>query len=193
MRLLCLDYKIKGKFIDSGFILANHRTWCDFLYDPYVSGSAIMGIFIAFFAMLFASVLGLIDNRIMVVYNKDSRHTLYTKIARFMNSNSRYSKKVLFYPEGQRNLYTTLTLDETKQIIKPGLLKSIYEDNKYPVQIMMSNNKENIINEKNFKIKIGQTITTELSEPIHPKDYDSFEKFLDKIHNEWFILFNKLY
>lgn len=192
-RMVNINYCVKGEFIKEGFILSNHRTWCDFAYDPYVSGSAIVGRFLGFFVMLFYSLLGTIDNRFIIIDRSKPRHVSFEKIINYMNSGYKYSKRVLFWPEGTRKSYTTLTLEETKNIIKPGLLKSIYEYKKFPVQIMMSNNKEKVFNEKKMLVSLGETVTTELSEAIYPEDYDTFEKFLDKIYNDWHSQFNNLY
>jgi 1-acyl-sn-glycerol-3-phosphate acyltransferase len=191
--ILNLKYSISGEFIKQGFILSNHRTWCDFAYDPYVSDSAIVGRFMAFFALSLQSLVGAIENRMIVIDRNKPRHVSFEKIINYMNSGYRYSKKVLLWPEGTRKSYTTLTLEETKNIIKPGLLKSIYEYKKFPVQIMMSNNKERVFNEKKMLVSLGETVTTELSEAIYPEDYDTFEKFLDKIYNDWHSQFNNLY
>ncbi len=188
-----IKYHIEGKFIDKGFILANHRTWCDFAYDPYVSDSAIIGRTIAFVIMLFETVLGLIDKRFIMINRNNSRNVIFQQILTFMNSNSPYKNRILFYPEGTRKNYTEIKLDQVKQLIKPGLLKSIYEYNKLPVQIMISSNKEKVFNEKNVSVSIGETINTILSEPIYPNDYGSFDLFLDKIHIVWYNIFSKLY
>ena len=51
-KLLNIKYKIDGKFIDKGFILSNHRTFCDFAYDPYISGASIIGRSLAFIFVL---------------------------------------------------------------------------------------------------------------------------------------------
>ncbi len=188
-----IRYNVDGEFIDRGFILANHRTWCDFAYDPYISDSAIIGRTIAFIIMLFESVLGLLDNRFIIINRKNSRTVIFQQILNFMNSNSFYKNRILFYPEGTRKNYKKITIDEIRQIIKPGLLKSIYEHQELPVQLMISSNKEKVFNEKKISVSIGETICTKLSEPIHPKSYETFELFLDKIHNEWVTIFSDIY
>jgi len=93
-------------------------------------------------------ILGIIDNRFIIIDKNKSRHIIFKQILNYIKSNSKYSKKVLFYPEGTRKSHLSLTLDETKNIIKPGLLKSIYVHQKYPNQIMISKNKEKIFDEK---------------------------------------------
>ena len=67
-----------------------------------------------------------------------------------------------------------------------GLLKSIYESKKYPVQLCITSNKEDVFNEKKLCVNYNTKIKTCFSDPIHPKDFDSFELFVDKICVEWF-------
>ncbi len=144
-RMLRLNHRVHGTFIESGFVLANHRSWCDFGYDPYVSRSAVVGRSLGFFAMLFQSLLGLIENRFIVIDRTRSRHDAFDSVRRFIHANGPYSRRILFWPEGRRCTHTQLiTFDETKRLIKQGLLKSIYEHRLLPVQIMMSNNKERV-------------------------------------------------
>jgi hypothetical protein len=77
--------------------------------------------------------------------------------------------------------------------MKPGLLKSIYEYRLLPVQIMMSKNKEHVLNEKQITVGIGQTIYTHLSEAIKPSDFETFDAFFEEICSKWYLLFQTLY
>jgi 1-acyl-sn-glycerol-3-phosphate acyltransferase len=133
-KLLNIKYKVDGKFIKKGFILSNHRTFCDFVYDPYISGASVVGRSLAFISVLFASIIGIIDNRFIIVDRNKPRHIIFEQIINFIHSGGRYSNRILFYPEGTRKSHKTLTLEETKNIIKPGLLKSIYEYKMLPVK-----------------------------------------------------------
>ena len=75
----------------------------------------------------------------------------------------------MLYPEGTRCKHISLkTIDDVKETIKPGLLKSIYENKSYPIQIIISTNKENCFNEKTLSINFGETIKTIIGKPIIP-------------------------
>ncbi len=93
----------------------------------------------------------------------------------------------MFYPEGTRNNYTSLSSrDELKSYIKFGLLKSIYQDKRYPVQLLISNNKEIAFNEKKFIASYGVQINTKISAAIHPKDFATEVEFFDEIIRVWY-------
>lgn len=179
-------------FIQQGFILANHRSFTDFAIDPYASYSAIVGRHLAFISMLFYALLGFIENLFIIIDRSWSREKIFKMVLDYLEK-STVTKRILFWPEGTRRDYTSLTLEETRKFIKPGLLKSIYLHRKFPVQLMLSNNKENVFNEKKLRCNIGITVNTILSDPIYPEDYTSFETFLEKIHTEWHRIFNQLY
>jgi 1-acyl-sn-glycerol-3-phosphate acyltransferase len=189
---LNIHYEISGAFINQGFILSNHRTFCDFAYDPYVSNSIVISRSLAAFSIFFASIIAILDNKIIIIDRTKSRQIIFDKIINFMKKFNE-PKRILFFPEGTRRSHTKLTLEETKKIIKPGLLKSIYEYKDLPVQIMMSSNKEKVFNEKKLSINIGETIYTQLSNPINPGEYNSFDEFLEEIHLEWHRIFCLLY
>jgi 1-acyl-sn-glycerol-3-phosphate acyltransferase len=200
---ICVDVFFKMFFVNNciagdpiierGFILANHRTWCDFAYDPYISKSSMIGRHLAFLAMSFLSLLLMLDQRCIIINRKDKRDVVFTQIIEYMNSNSLYSGRILVWPEGTRRDYIELSLEQTRSIIKPGLLKSIYEYKQYPVQLMISKNKEIVFNEQTIKVGLGQTIYTCFSKPIHPSDYKTFEEFFETICQEWFEYHNLLY
>ena len=67
-----------------------------------------------------------------------------------------------------------------------GLLKSIYEDQTKPVQLCITSNKENVLNEKLFAVYYNTKIKTCYSKHIDPKSYSTFELFIDQISEEWF-------
>ena len=192
-RMFMIRNCVQGTFIDTGFLLANHRTWVDFAYDPFISGSAVVGRAAAFWAMLGFSLLGFLENRLIVVSRSKNRNETFTAIRHFIHSKGLYCRRVLFWPEGTRCSHTQLTIEDTRRMIKPGLLKSIYEHSQLPVQIMMSKNKEQVLNEKRMRVGLGQTIYTKLSDAIHPNDFATFEAFFERVCCEWHLLFQALY
>ena len=192
-RLVHLRYNVHGTFIDSGFILANHRTFVDFGYDPVVSRSAVVGHALGFASMLGLALLGVVEQRCVVVQRTRSRHDAFEAIRRFQSADGPYSQRILFWPEGTRRSHTTLTLAETARLLKPGLLKSIYEHHRAPVQVMLSKNKERVFAEKRLHVGFGMTIETHLSEAIHPRDYATFDAFFERVCADWHGMFQVLY
>jgi hypothetical protein len=106
-----------------------------------------------------------------------------------MDKKGYYNKRTLLYPEGTRMSYKILeSKEDIKSKLKIGLIKEIYERNEFPIQIVISSNKENVLNEKKLTINRNVTIKSGISKGIHPKDFNTFEDFLDKICLEWFDL-----
>ena len=177
-----LDIKVnfvkKEKKIN-GFILSNHRSWLDFSYDNYFMNSTPLGRNLAFWAMAFWGLLHYKENRIIAFRRKGAnRKKIYQLCKKHLTSKSNFSERVLFYPEGTRMKYTILkSANELKEKIKVGLLKEIYEQKEYPVQLFISSNKELALNEKELNFTRGVNINSAMSKGIHPKNFDTFDKF----------------
>lgn len=58
-------------------------------------------------------------------------------------------------------------------------------DRKYPVQIVISANKEAVVSEKRMTAGFGQTIVVGYSEPVHSSQYPTFDRFAGKVQQEW--------
>jgi hypothetical protein len=179
-------------FIEKGILLANHRSWTDVSCETYYGKSSLVGLNYAYAIQCFYGFIGYIENRFIPISVSDKRHNVFNRILYYINTLS--IPRVTYYPEGER-LHHQHIKDETdaKTYIKPGLLKSIYEYNKYPVQIMITNNKEKLLNEKTLTCKFGLTLTSYISQPIQPSDYKTFEEFYDAIAKEWYISWYKVY
>jgi hypothetical protein len=170
--------------IDTGYILANHRSFTDFALDPVIADSAIIGRRMAFIPMFWSTLLGYTEHRIFsFVRGKENRQELFQRVKKHLTLRSR----ILFFPEGTRMKYTHLSSgDELKTYLKYGLLKEIYYDKTYPVQIQISSNKELVINEKKLHIQYGVPVRTHRTKAIYPKDYESEQEFYDAIAVEWY-------
>jgi 1-acyl-sn-glycerol-3-phosphate acyltransferase len=179
------NYTRDAELIEQGFILANHRCALDFYIDPYLSKSAIVARGMAHMANMGYGLLSLMEGRGIILYRgTDTRQTTYAKCKTHFSTNGR---RVLFYPEGTRLSYTSLSsADELKGHLKFGLLKSIYEDGQNPVQIQISNNKELALNEKKLSFAFNVEINTRLSKPIHPADFATDEEFFNEIARVWY-------
>jgi hypothetical protein len=150
------DNKIDEKMNDivlNGVIITNHRSYADFFIDPYMFQCPAIGRFLAAFSVMFGGLIGLICNRLLVINRNNSRENIYNKLKK---------KKIFyFYPEGTRCKHLTLPQDYKDIALKPGLLKSIYEDKDKPnqqIQVIISKNKENVIDEKKFKLGFSKNI-----------------------------------
>ena len=174
----------------NGFILSNHRSWLDFSYDNYFMNSTPLGRTLAFWGMAFWGLLKYKENRTIAFNRKGAnRKKIYQLCKNHLNSNSNFNQRILFYPEGTRMKYSVLeSANDLKSKLKIGLLKEIYDNKEYPVQILISSNKEKAFNEKKFHFARGVKINSAMSQGIHPKDYGTFEEFMDKISEEWYQL-----
>lgn len=185
--VLGIQHKITGEeVIEEGFILANHRCFLDALIDSYVSNSSCISRGLTILVGPFIQLLAYVDNRTIVINrDKDNRRDVYLRCVSHIANND--EKRVLFYPEGTRMKYKNLSsVDELKTYIKFGLIKSIYEDKRYPVQLLVSNNKEHAFNEKRLHAKYGVHIHSKISCAIHPKDYATDTDFFNEIARVWF-------
>ena len=172
--------------IERGYILANHRSWTDFILDPFVAKSSVVGRMAGFLAVFFGSCLYHADSRIISFRRGiETRQAIFTKMKQHMN-HSKY-KRILIFPEGSRMKYTYLaSADEVKTYLKFGVLKCIYDDKQFPVQLQISNNKEKAMDEKRLCVNYGVPIHTHHSKSIHPKDFATEQAFYDEIANVWY-------
>lgn len=189
--VLGVNHKITGeKLITEGFILPNHRSFMDFLIDSYVCNGTQVSRWLVILGAPLSLLISYMDERVIFINRgKDSRNDIYQRCVLHINKlqENNKNKRIIFYPEGTRNNYTSLSsCEELKSYIKFGLLKSIYEDKRYPVQLMISNNKEKAFNEKKLIANYGVNIHTKISKPIHPKDYATISEFFDEIVKIWY-------
>jgi len=172
--------------IERGIVLANHRCALDWVLDCFVMKSASIGRVMAYVASSCMALLILLENRgIIMRRGVDKRESIYTKVVSHIENTDH--KRICFWPEGTRNSYTTLSSpEEVGTYLKYGLLKSIYDDKRYPVQLCISSNKEIAFNEKKLHAERGITIRTIISKSIHPANFTTDEAFYNTIKKEWF-------
>ena len=174
----------KNNIIKSRVIITNHRSFTDFFLDPYLHKCPVIARRLALIISGLSGLLGIICNRgICINRGVDNRCQIISKIK---------SPLFLFYPEGTRCSHLKLPQSYKDIQLKYGLLKSIYE-NKQPLQITLSKNKELAVNEKIMKIQFGITIYHIVGDEILADQYDTFEKYIDKIKLDWFNLWHELY
>ena len=175
---------LEHPLIPKGFILANHRCFFDFAWDPVISNSSGVARLEATLITTFLGIVGYLENRMIIFKRgKTNSHQLFSQLLKTMTESPR---RIMFYPEGTRCNYLTLAdAAELKTYLRYGLLKRIYEHQKFPVQLTISSNKEQVFNEKTFHSQYGVTVKSAISEAIHPKDFTSFDDFIQKIADTW--------
>jgi hypothetical protein len=181
-----LDIQSEEPLIERGFILANHRSFTDFCLDQYIANASILGRRLAFYSVWCLTLFCRSDNRcVAFIRGKDSRRNIYEKCVKHIQTSD--YKRIVVFPEGTRLTYTTLnSVDEVKKYLKHGLLKEIYIDKRFPVQIMISSNKEVVFNEKKMTINYGVNVKTHISKPIWPTDFSTETEFFDAIACQWY-------
>ncbi len=178
--------------IKKGCILTNHRCFTDFFLDPYlfqcpsIARRAVILLISPWFAYI-----AILCNRAIFIDRTSGRDTVYANI--------KSCKKDLihFYPEGTRCVHMTLPENKDDIPMRVGLLKSIYEDTEKPedycVQIVISKNKEKVLNERTFLIGFDVNVLYITGKPIFCRDYATFADFIDKIKENWKELWNEVY
>ena len=168
--------------IADGVILTNHRCWADFYIDAYLFSCPSIARRVGVFATGFFGMLAVLCNRMIIINRTQDRNTIFSYIKK------QGKKLFLFYPEGTRCSHLTLPDDVS---LKCGILKSIWENpDNTRIQIIISKNKENVMNEKKFTIGYGINVYYVVGEPIYTRDYDTFDLFIAKIKLDWRLLWN---
>jgi len=181
-----INYVKDEKRIKKGFIFSNHRSWGDFPIDYSITENCSCGRYLVGLAMGFITLLLHKENKI-ILFNRSKANRKY--IYQLCKNKLSYKDRILIYPEGTRMNYQYLeSKDDIKNKLKKGLIKEIYERNEYPIQLQITSNKEKVCNEKKLKVNYNIILNCAISKSIHPKDYSTFEDFLDKISYEWFEL-----
>ena len=235
---LNFDYeKVEDSYdtINYGFILSNHRSFFDFVWDSYIFKSAFIGRVFAYIAVSLSNILCYMASKMIImmrgidtrekIFERTLNHLFVLKLEKEKSPNNpNIPTNILYYPEATRKSH--LHVDINNHYLKPGLLKSIWEDcgplgiapylnrqgvllpnDSLKVQICITSNKENLINEKIFFVnnkwnlftrlcknkKPKQLVKYYIDEPINPKDFKTFDEFYTYIINRWCIAWSKVY
>jgi 1-acyl-sn-glycerol-3-phosphate acyltransferase len=167
--------------------LSNHRSWSDLFIDQEVSG--YKSLFISrMMVLLGIPLIGICSyvNNTVFYFNKNGKNleSLFSNITKALSQ--RVSKRLLVYPEGTRRI-TNEPCD-----LKKGFIYYAY-DNKIPVQIAMTKNKEVVFSEKLMRSNRNVTLYTYYGDTIKPETYESKENFYKDVQVQWNIIWNKLY
>ena len=165
-------------------ILANHRSWCDFPLDNHLTRATVISRASVQYAMLLAGALQVYEQRVLRFHRgRTNSERMYGVVDAYMR---RHQRNIMLYPEGTRRRHVPmLSAAEAKSTLRPGLLWRIYTNGQYPVQVVISSNKERVLNERSWSICIGVAVRTYVGTVIHPRDFGTFDGFMDAIADQW--------
>jgi len=156
--------------------LCNHRSFADFLIDTYITrGAFYLSRLLVILAIPVAALLGWLLGSI--VFFKRVRGTdktaLYNKCLQKLETNN-----LLVYPEGTRNT------GPTSKPLTYGMIRFAYKNN-IPVQIVMTTNKERVMNEKKLTVERGVKCVVNIGKVIRCQDSPDIDHWCKKIAAEW--------
>jgi len=163
--------------IDSfrGAVLMNHRSWGDFTIDPYQAQCAVIARLAAALAVGLMGLLGLVSNKLIVIRRgKTSRQALAAQTSQ----HARY----MFYPEGTRRAAAPDA--DRPGPLHVGGLKNAYEA-QLPVLIVVTANKEAVLNERKLRVSFRTTLYRARHPPIASGAYSTFDAFLLDVEEAW--------
>ncbi|KAL4423603.1 hypothetical protein ABPG77_004643 [Micractinium sp. CCAP 211/92] len=174
--------KLPGPDVAQGKVvyLTNHRAWCDFFVDMWVTGAraqplsrrAVGMAFPAFASSLLCIKSILLFNRAGVKDTEKFNRWLDSELAEGPQNS------LLVYPEGTRSLKTQ------SLPLKRGMLRYAFT-RKLPVQVIITAGKEEVLNERRRWVHLGRTLTTGCSEVLDSSQFDDFEEFACAVQRLW--------
>lgn len=161
--------------------LANHRSWCDFFFDSYItegrgqmlSRFAVCYVFPIFMACAKLLQATIIFKRRTLTDREGFNNWLDQQIAESPLAG------VVVYPEGHRNPDSTSSLS-----LRRGMLVYAYS-RKMPCQIVISAGKDAVWAEKHFKARLGRPVVSAFSKTILSGDYATFDEFYADLLVVW--------
>lgn len=179
--------------INNGFIISNHSSLIDFIYDIYITDCIILSHYKSL--LIFPSIIISYLNNNLILFNRNNckeRLKFHKKVLKQIGQD----RISLFHPEGHFKKYNQkITYELIEKNLKYGLIKNIYEFGNKPLQVLISTNKEKVMGSLKYDfcdVNFGKTIFSKYSEPIYPKNFETFELFKDHIINEWVSIYNEL-
>ncbi|KAL6766250.1 LPAAT2 [Auxenochlorella protothecoides x Auxenochlorella symbiontica] len=160
--------------------LINHRSWGDFLVDQYLTEGRSTFLARAMVAVAFPFFMTVIMVMKATMVFKRGNIPDKEKFNRWIDSEFAATPQtaIAVYPEGHRSTMTD------SLPLKRGMLHYAYS-RKLPVQVIIAANKEAVLSEKHSTARFGQTIWAGYSEPMFPEEYETFDKFMDKVQATW--------
>jgi 1-acyl-sn-glycerol-3-phosphate acyltransferase len=174
---------------DRAILLASHRSWFDFALDNHLTHAVVVSRNIVQYVMLLAGALQVYERRVVRFHRRRCRKDqLYALVILVVEGHLRQSPRpILLYPEWTRSRHTHLSnTTDARSTLKLGLLSMIYDRGEYPVQVVISSNKERVVDELSLTIRLGVPVRTYVGTLLHPKAFDTFDGFIDAIAAEWY-------
>jgi 1-acyl-sn-glycerol-3-phosphate acyltransferase len=192
----CKLYRIsEHKISHSKHIIyfSNHRSWADFFIDNAVTEYCtkfVSRIEVSYILPLYVYISGylLLD---LIFFFKRGKISIsdFEKLIKHNQLNNKSGNDILVYPEGTRRSGLDYACD-----LKKGLIYYAYKEN-YPIQFIISKNKEKFLNEKIFTAEKNVNVFVHYSHVYYPDftKYRSMQEFYDFINTEWKTTFDTVY
>lgn len=175
------------KLEDGCLYLCNHRSWADFFIDQTLcGGAAYLSRKMVMLGTPMSSFWAWLSNSTWFFTRKKGldREKFFEWIESKWQTRPEFG--LIAYPEGTRNH------DNQALPLKSGVLQYAY-NYKRKVQVLITTNKEKVVNEKKLSIHYGVACVVEASEVIHPTEFDSFELFKKAIKKKFTDTWEKAY
>lgn len=162
--------------------LSNHRSFADFIVDSaLLGGTCFLARRMVALGIPCCTLWGWARGWLWLFKrggkHKEGTTSWMTKF--FKESRAKYARKgVVVYPEGTRNA------KPEGMPLKPGGLVAIYNLG-WPVQVVITTNKENMMSEKTFELGFNFTLTTSVSETLSTKEYKTADDFIEAVNKAW--------
>jgi hypothetical protein len=180
---------------DRGYVLANHRSFTDFFTDSYLSNSTVIARGMVLVVCLFVGIQKWVEGRIVFIQRgKSTAASVAAQMIRTMERPQNPIARYIFYPEGTRRQYPTLSgPDELLGYFRKGLLLTLYQHehkkpraDQFPFQIQICMNKELVMNEKKLECTRGVELPYTRGPPLYAADHATDDLFLRAVAEEWF-------
>eukprot|EP00927_Polykrikos_kofoidii_P075747 TRINITY_DN7219_c0_g1_i1.p1 TRINITY_DN7219_c0_g1~~TRINITY_DN7219_c0_g1_i1.p1 ORF type:complete len:338 (+),score=47.05 TRINITY_DN7219_c0_g1_i1:81-1016(+) len=162
--------------------LPNHRSWGDFWTDcALLGGPSFVSRRLVAAAFPSSALFGVLEGRVWL-FDRRIKHPEGTT-AWFVSFYKRChavanDKGCTVYPEGTRSTKMQ------SMPLKPGGLAVIYKLG-WPVQVVISTNKEHVTAEKDLRLGFGVTVVTSVAAPILPADFPTSDEFIKAVQASW--------
>lgn len=162
--------------------LCNHRSWGDFWAEhATLGGPSFLSRWMVAVALPASGLYGWLDGWLWF-FSRGKKHA-EGQIQWFVNfyrssHQKRPVKGLVMYPEGTRS-----TKPESLPLKVGGLI--VAHRLQWPVQVVITTNKEHIMAEKKLSLGIGVPCVTSVSEVIDPKNFEDADEFVEAVKTTW--------
>lgn len=162
--------------------LSNHRSWGDFWVDcALLGGTSFVSRWLVAVAIPVSGLWGWLQGWIWFFTRGKKRAEGTTKwMANFFRTSHTGfpDKGLVMYPEGTRTL-----LPQGLPLKHGGLV--VAHSLGWPLQIVITTNKEGVIAERTGSVGVGTRINTCVSKPLKPQDYAVVDDFIAAVESTW--------